>query len=57
MTRGADHVMRALAAKGVTDIFALSGNQIMPVFDASLTADIRLYHTRHEAAALYMAEG
>ena len=56
MTRGADHVMRALAAKGATDIFALSGNQIMPVFDASLTADIRLYHTRHEAAALYMAE-
>lgn len=57
MTRGADVVMQALAAQGVTDIFALSGNQIMPLFDASLDAGIRLFHTRHEAAAVYMAEG
>lgn len=57
MTRGADHVMRTLASHGVTDIFALSGNQIMPLFDASLDAGIRLYHTRHEAAAVYLAEG
>ncbi len=57
MTRGADVVMRALAAQGVRDIFALSGNQIMPLFDASLDAGLRLYHTRHEAAAVYMAEG
>jgi acetolactate synthase-1/2/3 large subunit len=57
MRRGADHVMQALAAQGVTDIFALSGNQIMPLFDASLNAKIRLYHTRHEAATVYMAEG
>ncbi len=55
--RGADAVMRTLAAHGVTDIFALSGNQIMPLFDASLDAGLRLYHTRHEAAAVYMAEG
>ncbi|SHH02036.1 thiamine pyrophosphate-binding protein [Marivita hallyeonensis] len=55
--RGADHVMRTLAELGVRDIFALSGNQIMPLFDASLEAGIRLYHTRHEAAAVYMAEG
>jgi acetolactate synthase-1/2/3 large subunit len=57
MTRGADIVMQALAGHGVRDVFALSGNQIMPLFDASLDAGIRLYHTRHEAAALYMAEG
>ncbi|MGJ8606055.1 MAG: thiamine pyrophosphate-binding protein [Marivita sp.] len=57
MTRGADVVMQTLAAHGVRDIFALSGNQIMPLFDASLDAGIRLYHTRHEAAAVYMAEG
>jgi len=55
--RGADHVMRTLASGEVTDIFALSGNQIMPLFDASLDAGLRLYHTRHEAAAVYMAEG
>lgn len=57
MTRGADVVMQTLAAHGVKDIFALSGNQIMPLFDASLDAGIRLYHTRHEAATVYMAEG
>jgi acetolactate synthase-1/2/3 large subunit len=57
VTRGADVVMQTLAAHGVKDIFALSGNQIMPLFDASLEAGIRLYHTRHEAAAVYMAEG
>jgi acetolactate synthase-1/2/3 large subunit len=55
--RGADAVMRTLAAHGVKDIFALSGNQIMPLFDASIDAGVRLYHTRHEAAAVYMAEG
>lgn len=49
--------MQALAACGVRDVFALSGNQIMPLFDASLETGIRLYHTRHEAAAVYMAEG
>ncbi|OSQ51755.1 thiamine pyrophosphate-binding protein [Marivita geojedonensis] len=57
MTRGADVVMQTLAAHGVKNIFALSGNQIMPLFDASLDAGVRLYHTRHEAAAVYMAEG
>ncbi|MFP7572106.1 thiamine pyrophosphate-binding protein [Marivita sp. S2033] len=55
--RGADIVMQTLARRGVSDIFALSGNQIMPLFDASLDAGIRLYHTRHEAATVYMAEG
>lgn len=57
MNRGCDRVMQVLAMQGVTDIFALSGNQIMPLFDASLDADIRLYHTRHEGAAVFMAEG
>ncbi len=56
MNRGCDRVMQALAERGVRDIFALSGNQIMPLFDASLEVGIRLYHTRHEAAAVYMAE-
>lgn len=55
--RGADALVQALAACGCDTIFALSGNQIMPVFDACLDAGIRLIHTRHEAAAGYMAEG
>lgn len=53
---GALVLLRGLEAAGVQTIFTLSGNQIMPVFDASLETDLRLIHTRHEAAAVYMAE-
>ncbi|MEQ9575589.1 MAG: thiamine pyrophosphate-binding protein, partial [Rhodospirillales bacterium] len=40
----------------MTRIFSLSGNQIMPVYDACFDAGIEIIHTRHEAAAVYMAE-
>ncbi|WP_232627735.1 thiamine pyrophosphate-binding protein [Methylobacterium sp. Leaf118] len=54
--RGADIVARTLAAFGVTRIFTLSGNHIMPVFDALLETDIAVIHTRHEAACVHMAD-
>lgn len=54
--RGADLLVKTLAGEGVTRIFSLSGNQIMPVYDACFEAGIRIIHTRHEAAAVYMAE-
>ena len=54
--RGADALLRALRTAGVDTIFTLSGNHIMPVFDAALDHDIRLIHTRHEAAAVHMAD-
>ena len=54
--RGADAVAMTLRAAGVERIFALSGNQIMPVFDACLDADIDLLHVRQEAAAVHMAD-
>lgn len=54
--RGADAVARTLRAAGVTRIFTLSGNQIMPLFDACLEADIDLLHVRQEAAAVHMAD-
>ena len=49
-------LIKILKASGVETIFALSGNQIMPLFDACLDEGIRVVHVRHEAAALYMAE-
>jgi len=55
-TRGADQLVSGLRAAGVDVIFSLSGNQIMPVYDALLDSGIRLIHTRHEGAAVYMAE-
>lgn len=54
--RGADLLVQTLAAAGVTRIFSLSGNQIMPVYDACLNAKIEIIHTRHEAAAAFMAD-
>ncbi|MFC0341683.1 thiamine pyrophosphate-binding protein [Paracoccus niistensis] len=54
--RGANLVTEALASAGVTTIFSLSGNQIMPVYDACLDTGLRIIHTRHEAAAVFMAD-
>ena len=54
--RGADVLVRALAAAGARHLFTLSGNHIMPVFDAALDSGISLVHVRHEAAAAHMAD-
>jgi len=56
MMRGADLIADTLSKAGVKVIFSLSGNQIMPIYDACIDVGIRLIHTRHEAAAVYMAE-
>jgi acetolactate synthase-1/2/3 large subunit len=47
---------RSLAAAGTKHLFALSGNHVMPVFDAALDAGLQLIHVRHEAAAVHMAD-
>ena len=54
--RGADALVRALQAAGTRTLFTLSGNHIMPVYDALLGTGIDLVHTRHEAAAVHMAD-
>src|SRR6185295_14395676 len=56
LARGADHLASVLANSGVTRIFSLSGNQIMPVYDACIDAGIEIVHVRHEAAAVFMAD-
>lgn len=54
--RGADILVQALEAAGVSRVFSLSGNHIMPVYDALLGSGIAIIHTRHEAAAVHMAD-
>ena len=54
--RGADLLARSLAAAGAKHLFALSGNHVMPVFDAALDAGLSIVHVRHEAAAVHMAD-
>ncbi|HEX6793822.1 MAG TPA: thiamine pyrophosphate-binding protein [Casimicrobiaceae bacterium] len=54
--RGADALLRVLRARGVTKIFTVSGNHVMPLFDAAIDAGIDLVHARHEAATVHMAD-
>ena len=54
--RGADALVAALRSAGTTQVFTLSGNHIMPLFDAAIGSGLTLIHTRHEAAAVHMAD-
>jgi acetolactate synthase-1/2/3 large subunit len=54
--RGADIVVRTLERAGHRDIFTLSGNHIMSLFDAAIGRQVSLMHVRHEAAAVHMAD-
>jgi acetolactate synthase-1/2/3 large subunit len=54
--RGADIVVRTLERAGHTDIFTLSGNHIMSLFDAAIETKLSLMHVRHEAASVHMAD-
>jgi len=54
--RGDQLLVETLAKSGVETIFSLSGNQIMPVYDACIDHNIRIIHTRHESSAVFMAE-
>ncbi len=55
--RGANVLVETLVEARVPYLFTLSGNQILPVFDATIGRDIELVHTRHEATAVHMADG
>lgn len=54
---GAALLARALRGAGVGPVFTLSGHQILPIYDAGLDASLRFVDTRHEAAAVHMADG
>ena len=54
---GAELLIESLITAGVKHLFTLSGNQILSLYDASIGRDINLIHTRHEAAAVHMADG
>ncbi|OYY14291.1 MAG: acetolactate synthase [Polynucleobacter sp. 24-46-87] len=56
ITRGADALVASMLNAEVSNVFTLSGNHIMPIFDAIFDQKMRLIHTRHEAAAVHMAD-
>ncbi|MGI8688510.1 MAG: thiamine pyrophosphate-binding protein [Thermomicrobiales bacterium] len=48
-------VARTLRDLGADVLFSVSGNQILPIYDAIIDTDLRLIHMRHESAAAYAA--
>ncbi len=54
--RGADIVAQTLERFGVENFFSLSGNHIMPVYDALRDTQIDIIHVRQEAACVHMAD-
>ncbi|MET4580254.1 thiamine pyrophosphate-binding protein [Ottowia thiooxydans] len=53
---GSHLIIHALHRRGVRTIFSLSGNQIMPLYDACIDLGMRIVHVRHEASAVFMAD-
>ena len=54
---GAELLLKSIFNSGVDKIFTLSGNQIMPIYNAAIDLDIEMVHCRHEASAVFMADG
>ncbi len=52
-----DLLVRSLVQHGVTEVFALSGGHLDPIFQACANQGVRIIDTRHEAAAVHMADG
>src|SRR4029434_3361916 len=53
---GSHLICKALKLEGVKNIFALAGDHILPVLDVMADQDFRIYDTRHEQAAVHMAD-
>jgi acetolactate synthase-1/2/3 large subunit len=52
---GGQLVAETLRELGTETIFSLSGNQILPIFDAAGDFGLKLIHVRHESAAVFAA--
>ena len=50
-------MVEAIEAAGIRHLFSLSGNHILSLYDATLESRrLSILHTRHEAAAVHMAD-
>jgi acetolactate synthase-1/2/3 large subunit len=57
MAEPGDLLVRSLVNQGVSEVFALSGGHLDPIFQACAKHGVRIIDTRHEAAAAHMADG
>ena len=53
---GSHLICKALKLEGVKNIFGLAGDHILPVLDVMADHDFRIIDTRHEQAAVHMAD-
>ena len=53
---GSHLIGRALKLEGVTNVFYLAGDHILPVLDVMADQGFNFIDTRHEAAAVHMAD-
>ena len=53
----ADKFVEVLLEEGITDVFGIPGEQIMPLYKALSHSDINHVLTRHEQAAAHAADG
>ena len=53
---GSHLICRSLKLEGVKNIFGLAGDHILPVLDVMADQDFRIIDTRHEQAAVHMAD-
>src|SRR5207253_506045 len=53
---GSHLICKALKLEGVKNIFALAGDHILPILDVMADQDFRIIDTRHEQAAVHMAD-
>jgi acetolactate synthase-1/2/3 large subunit len=53
---GSHLICKALKLEGVKNIFALAGDHILPLLDVIADQDFHIYDTRHEQAAVHMAD-
>jgi acetolactate synthase-1/2/3 large subunit len=53
---GSQLICKALKLEGVKNVFALAGDHILPLLDTMADRDFRIIDTRHEQAAVHMAD-
>jgi acetolactate synthase-1/2/3 large subunit len=53
---GGQLICKALKLEGISNIFCLAGDHILPTLDVMADQDFRIIDTRHEQAAVHMAD-
>jgi acetolactate synthase-1/2/3 large subunit len=53
---GGQLICKALKLEGVSNVFGLAGDHILPILDVMADQDFRIIDTRHEQAAVHMAD-